>query len=81
VCAWSHHQQTTAQHGQVLELLLDRKALEARHSRELAARDASVAQLQVYIDEQLSELQQRQAQVCVGAALLGKQQRDGRARA
>ena len=53
---------------QVLELLLDRKAGEARHAREVALRDAEIGRLQVYIDDELAELQQRQAQVCVGAS-------------
>lgn len=48
---------------QVLELLLDRKAADARHAREVAARDAELTRLQDYIDSELSELQQRQAQV------------------
>lgn len=48
---------------QVLELLLDKKAAEARHARETAARDAELIRLQDYIDQELSELQQRQSQV------------------
>jgi hypothetical protein len=48
---------------QVLELLLDRKAADARHSREVSAREAEIARLQEYIDQEISELQQRQAQV------------------
>jgi hypothetical protein len=48
---------------QVLELLLDRKAADARHAREVAARDAELTRLQDYIDQELSELQQRQSQV------------------
>jgi hypothetical protein len=48
---------------QVLELLLDRKAADARHAREVAARDAEITHLQDYIDQELSELQQRQCQV------------------
>lgn len=48
---------------QVLELLLDRKAADARNSREVSAREAQIARLQEYVDQELSELQQRQAQV------------------
>lgn len=50
---------------QVLELLLDRKAADARHAREVSARDAELTRLQDYIDHELSELQQRQSQVGV----------------
>lgn len=49
--------------AKVLELLLDKKAAEARHARETAARDAELTRLQDYIDQDLSELQQRQSQV------------------
>lgn len=49
--------------AKVLELLLDRKAADARHAREVSARDAELTRLQDYIDQELSELQQRQAQV------------------
>jgi len=48
---------------QVLELLLERKAAETRHVRELAARDTELARLQLYIEQELAELQERQAQV------------------
>jgi hypothetical protein len=48
---------------QVLELLLDRKAADARHAREVSAWDAELTRLQDYIDHELSELQQRQSQV------------------
>jgi hypothetical protein len=48
----------------VLELLLDKKAVEARHARDVAARDAEISRLQLYISDELAELQQRQAQVC-----------------
>jgi hypothetical protein len=48
---------------QVLELLLERKATETRHARELALRDAELARLQQYIDDELMELHARQAQV------------------
>ena len=61
-CAW---------HTQVLELLLDRKAADARHSREVSAREAEIARLQEYIDQELSELQQRQAQVRLANPLRG----------
>ena len=56
---------------QVLELLLDRKAADARHAREVAARDAELTRLQDYIDSELSELQQRQAQVGEGLGCAG----------
>jgi hypothetical protein len=48
---------------QVLELLLERKAAETRHARELSLRDAELARLQQYIDDELMELHARQAQV------------------
>lgn len=48
---------------QVLELLLERKAAETRHARELSIRDAELARMQQYIDDELTELHQRQAQV------------------
>lgn len=47
----------------MLELLLDRKASDARHAREVAARESDLVRLQDYIDTELAELQQRQAQV------------------
>lgn len=50
-------------HLQVLQLLLERKAREARHALELSHRDAELARLQQYIDEELAELQDRQEQV------------------
>ncbi|WIA18914.1 hypothetical protein OEZ85_003586 [Tetradesmus obliquus] len=49
--------------GKVLELLLERKAAETRHARELSLRDAELARLQQYIDDELMELHARQAQV------------------
>lgn len=49
--------------GKVLELLLERKAAETRHARELSLRDAELACLQQYIDDELMELHARQAQV------------------
>jgi hypothetical protein len=48
---------------QVLELLLERKAAETRHTRELSLRDAELGRLQQYIDDELMELHTRQAQV------------------
>ncbi|KAF6252466.1 hypothetical protein COO60DRAFT_1704276 [Scenedesmus sp. NREL 46B-D3] len=49
--------------SKVLELLLERKAAETRHVRELSLRDAELARLQQYIDDELTELHTRQAQV------------------
>lgn len=42
---------------------MERKATEARHARELSVRDAELSRLQQYIDDDLAELQDRQAQV------------------
>lgn len=53
----------------VLELLLDRKAADARHAREVSAKEAELNRLQDYIDHELSELQQRQSQVHNAAQL------------
>jgi len=63
ICGRSWHHRVLSVYVQVLELLLDKKAAEARHARETAARDAELTRLQDYIDQDLSELQQRQSQV------------------
>lgn len=65
--------------AKVLELLLDRKAADARHVREVSARDAELTRLQDYIDQELSELQQRQAQVEAAAPNFRQQLQEARA--
>jgi hypothetical protein len=65
--------------AKVLEQLLDRKAADARHAREVAARDAELTRLQDYIDQELSELQQRQAQVEAAAPNFRQQLQAARA--
>eukprot|EP00878_Enallax_costatus_P027150 GHUV01029204.1.p1 GENE.GHUV01029204.1~~GHUV01029204.1.p1 ORF type:complete len:507 (+),score=193.43 GHUV01029204.1:240-1760(+) len=65
--------------AKVLELLLERKAIEARHAREISIRDAELARLQQYIDEELAELQDRQAQVEESAPSVKLQVQEARA--
>eukprot|EP00775_Hariotina_reticulata_P002520 gene2521-2822_t len=65
--------------AKVLELLLERKAAETRHVRELTARDSELARLQLYIEEELTELQERQAQVEEAAPAIKQQLQEARA--
>jgi hypothetical protein len=49
----------------VLALLQERRTLEAGHARDLAARDAEVAQLQLCLENEVSALRRRQEEVGV----------------
>ncbi|KIZ01677.1 hypothetical protein MNEG_6284 [Monoraphidium neglectum] len=63
----------------VLALLQERRTLEASHARDLAARDAEVARLQLCLDSEVSALRRRQEEVEARAPLVAVQLAEARA--
>ncbi|KAI8463321.1 MAG: hypothetical protein J3K34DRAFT_527091 [Monoraphidium minutum] len=74
---WGAHQ-ADLEH-KVMALLQERRALEARHARDLAERDAEAARLRAAVDGELAALSERQGEVEARAPLVARQLAEARA--